>query len=93
MAYTLRVCAPTASPFNRAGDVHAANGAPSSEHWKDVPGSLDEKLSVAFGSIVAAGGPESMNVSGGVVSAGVGVAVGTWVAVGVGDGAASTVQV
>ena len=51
------------------GDVQAANAAPSRAHW-NVPASFDEKVNVALVLVVVEGGPESIVVSGGVVSSG-----------------------
>lgn len=46
------------------------NAAPSRAHWKVEPGSFDENVNVALVLVVAEGGPESIVVSGGVVSGG-----------------------
>ena len=53
--------------------MHGAKAAPSRLHW-NVPGSVDEKVKVADVSVTEPDGPESMTVSGGVVSGG-----GPWV--------------
>ena len=53
--------------------MHGANAAPSRLHW-NVPGSVDEKLKVADVAVTEPDGPETMDVSGGVVSGG-----GPWV--------------
>jgi hypothetical protein len=50
------------------GELHAANVAPSSEHWNVEPGSLAENVKVAVVEFVLALGPDSMIVCGGVVS-------------------------
>ena len=88
-------------------ELHGEKDPPSSIH-SNVDGSLAEKLNVAAMLGVVAAGPESIVVSGGVVSAGVevavggaavavavgvGVSVGVVVAVAVGVGGVSTVQV
>jgi hypothetical protein len=50
------------------GDVQAVNAAPSSEQAKVEPGSLDEKANEAELELTRPDGPESIVVSGGVVS-------------------------
>jgi hypothetical protein len=74
-----------ASPVLPTGEAHGSNATPFSEHSKVEPSSLAEKVKAASVLSVVASGPESMVVSGAVVSAGVGVAVGgAGVSVGVG---------
>jgi hypothetical protein len=60
VATTSNVCEPSASVPRSRGDVHAANGPPSSRHWKVEPASFDENRNGL--------GPASIVVSGGVVS-------------------------
>ena len=48
--------------------MHGAKAAPSSEHAKLEPPSLDVKLKLALVEFVAAGGAEVIVVSGAVVS-------------------------
>jgi hypothetical protein len=50
--------------------VQEANAAPSRAHWKVEPASFDENANVALVLVVVEGGPESIVVSGGVVSGG-----------------------
>src|SRR5919106_1270778 len=67
VACTRSVCSPSA---RSAYDVvHAAYGAPSSEHSNVVPSSSAENANVADVLRVSASGPESMLVSGGFHSA------------------------
>jgi hypothetical protein len=70
LARTLNWCVPTASPVRSRGDVHAANGALSSEHSKVEPDSLEENVKLALVLVVVAAGPEPIVVSGAVVSGG-----------------------
>ena len=51
--------------------MHSAKAAPSSRHWNVEPGSLEENANVASVEVVVPLGPESIVVSGGVVSGGV----------------------
>jgi hypothetical protein len=53
-----------------AGEVQASYAAPSSEHSKVEPASLEEKVRVALVLVVVASGPEPIVVSGAVVSTG-----------------------
>src|SRR5688500_13171009 len=53
-----------------AGEVQAANADPSSEHSKVEPASSAEKVNVALALLVVAAGPDTIVVSGAVVSAG-----------------------
>ena len=50
------------------GLVHVANAAPSSEHWKVLPDSLEVKLKLALVWLVALAGADVIVVSGGVRS-------------------------
>jgi hypothetical protein len=50
------------------GDVHGENAAPSSEHSKVEPSSLDENAKLALVSWVMDGGAALIVVSGAVVS-------------------------
>ena len=50
--------------------MHALKDAPSSEHWKVEPASFEENVIVAFVLAVSGFGPESIDVSGAVVSGG-----------------------
>ena len=59
---------PTPRPVYWRGDVQAANAAPSSEHWNVEPDSLEENSNVALVLVVDPVGPESIVVSGAVVS-------------------------
>ena len=54
------------------GLVQAANGLPSTRHWKLLPASVEvnEKSGVASFIVEPPAGPAVMDVSGGVVSAG-----------------------
>ena len=67
IARTRKVWSPTARPVYSTGETHGAE-APSSAQLKVESGSLDEKVKVALVSFESAG-PESIVVSGGVVSA------------------------
>src|ERR671914_2872921 len=68
IARTRSWCTPTARPVSSSGETHALYDAPSSEHWKVEPLSLEENAIVAFGLAVSALGPESIVVCGAVVS-------------------------
>ena len=70
MARTWKVCDPPAKPVYFLGEVQLPKGAPSMEHSKVDPASEEEKLNVALFCFVAPEGPESMVVSGGMVSCG-----------------------
>jgi hypothetical protein len=70
MARTRSWWTPTDISVSSSGVRHALKAAPSSEHSKVEPVSLAEKVMVAAVLAVSAGGPESMVVCGGVVSAG-----------------------
>jgi hypothetical protein len=69
-AWTRNTWWPASSSVYTAGDSHWANGSPSSAHSKIAPGLSDVKWNVALMSVVVAGGPARIVVSGGVVSAG-----------------------
>ena len=70
MARTWKVCDPPAKPVYFLGEVQLPKAAPSREHSKVEPDSEDEKENVALFCFVVPEGPESMVVSGGVVSCG-----------------------
>jgi hypothetical protein len=53
-----------------AGELHAVNAAPSSEHSNVEPGSSAENVKVALVSLVVSSGAESIEVFGAVVSGG-----------------------
>ena len=75
MARTWKVCEPMAKLVYFLGEVQLPKAAPSREHSKVEPASEEEKPNVAELLLVIAGGPESMVVSGGVVSCGRAAAV------------------
>src|SRR5918992_4053978 len=68
MARTWKVWPPTARPLKLWGDVQDENGAPSSEHSKVEPSSLDENAKLALVTCVIAGGVALIVVCGAVVS-------------------------
>ena len=68
MARTWKVCDPPAKPVYFLGEVQLPKGAPSMEHSKVDPASEEEKLNVASGTVIVPEGPESIAVSGTVVS-------------------------
>jgi hypothetical protein len=75
IACTRSSCAPTASAWSVCGVVQASKSALSSEHWyvssaAGVPASLPDRVKVAALLPVVALGPETIVVSGAVVSAG-----------------------
>ena len=55
------------------GELQAANAAVSSRHWKLDPASVELKSKLAEVELVVPLGPESIVVSGGVVSGGGGL--------------------
>ena len=59
---------PSASPLTVTGDVHAANGAVSSEQLNVTPVSFAVNMNVAVVAVVEAPGPPPMLDTGGVVS-------------------------
>jgi hypothetical protein len=67
-AWTRNWCWPAARPVSWCGVRHSANAAPSSEHSKLEPSSLDENAKLALVSCVIAGGDALIVVSGAVVS-------------------------
>ena len=68
VANTAKVCEPSASAAVVKGVLQAVKAAPSMLHWKVEPGSVEEKVNVGVESPVAPDGPESITVSGGVLS-------------------------
>ena len=50
------------------GDAHAAKDPVSSLHWNEEPASVEWKVNVAVLLSTVPLGPESINVSGGVLS-------------------------
>ena len=66
VAFTVKTCAPMPLAVTGCGEVQAANGPLSSEHW-NVAGSLAPKLKVAVRSPVTRG-PIEIVVCGGVAS-------------------------
>ena len=68
VARTWKLCPPAVSPAYDLGEVQAATGAPSSEHWKLAPVSLEENAKLALVPLVSAGGPELIVVYGALVS-------------------------
>jgi hypothetical protein len=63
-----KVCVPTARELNEVGEAQSPHGRESSEHWKLELTSLELKAKPALVEVVVAGGPESIEVSGGLVS-------------------------
>jgi hypothetical protein len=63
-----KVCAPAAREPKEVGEAQSPQGRESSEHSKLELASLEEKLKLALVEVVVAGGPESIEVLGGVVS-------------------------
>ena len=61
------MCGPLASVAVVCGDVQAPNTAPSIRH-SNVPPSPDENVNVGVASVIVPDGPESIVVSGAVVS-------------------------
>ena len=70
LALTWKVCGPLANPVYFLGEEQALKAAPSREHSKVLPASEEEKANVALFCFMVPEGPESMVVSGGVVSCG-----------------------
>jgi hypothetical protein len=70
VAWTRNSWIPSARPTYCRGEAHAAKAAPSSEHANDEPGLLEENEKLALALGLSAGGPESIVVSGSVVSGG-----------------------
>src|SRR5215208_5411554 len=70
VALTEKVCEPLAKPVYFLGDEQAPKAPPSSLHSKVELDSEEEKENVALFCFTVPEGPESMVVSGGVVSAG-----------------------
>jgi hypothetical protein len=68
VARTWKVCGPELRPVYGLGEVQAVKAAPSSEHWKLEPVSLDENVKFAPVLFDSAGGPESIVVCGSEVS-------------------------
>src|SRR5438034_114803 len=72
VAWTSKLCDPSASGATGVwvspGPEQGANGSESKRHSKLEPGSEDENPKVGVGSWVVPEGPESIVVSGGVVS-------------------------
>src|SRR5215208_8476981 len=69
VAFTSKVWVPLAKPVYVVGDTQGLVAA-SSLHWKVEFGSEEEKVNVATLLLTVPEGPESMVVSGGVVSVG-----------------------
>jgi hypothetical protein len=70
VALTEKVCEPLANPVYFLGEEQALKAAPSSLHSKVEFASDEEKVNEALFCFVVPEGPESMVVSGGVVSCG-----------------------
>ena len=70
VALTEKVCDPLASPVYFLGVEQAMKAALSSLHWKVELASEEEKANVALFCFMVPEGPESIVVSGGVVSCG-----------------------
>ena len=68
VARTAKVWLPSGSEARVFGDEQAANEPPSTLHSNVEPASFEEKLKVGVGLLVGPEGPESIVVSGGVVS-------------------------
>jgi hypothetical protein len=70
VALTEKVCEPLASPVYLLGEEQALKVPLSREHLKVLPTSEEEKVIVALFCFMVPEGPESMVVSGAVVSCG-----------------------
>ena len=70
VALAWKVWVPTANPVYFLGERQAPKAALSSLHSKVLPASEEEKANVALFCFMVPEGPESMVVSGGVVSCG-----------------------
>ena len=68
VAWTAKVCGPSANGPVLAGLEQEVNTAPSTEHSKVEPPSLEENSKVGEASLVGPEGPSSIVVSGGTVS-------------------------
>ena len=68
VARTRSLCSPTARPLSCLGDVQAVNASLSSAHSNVENSWLDEKAIDALVLSVSGSGPESIVVSGGVLS-------------------------
>ena len=68
VARTSKVCEPSARAAVVSGAEQSPQGPPSKRHSNVVPSSLEEKPNVGVGSFVAPAGPESIVVSGGLLS-------------------------
>jgi hypothetical protein len=68
VACTLKVCGATLSPLYACGLVQAVKVAPSSEHWKLEPASVEVNEKLALVDVVGFVGFAVIVVSGGVVS-------------------------
>jgi hypothetical protein len=75
MARTRNWWLPATSPLYVRGEVQAAKGAVSSEHWNVEPDSLAVKVNVAEVLLVGLAGRSPIVVSGGVVSGGGAVSI------------------
>ena len=71
VARTSKLWGPSVRVAVVSGEEQEAKLAESRRHWKPAPGSGEEKPKVGVGSPVAPEGPESIVVSGGVVSSSV----------------------
>jgi len=65
---TRNVCEPTGKPEYVFGELQVAKAAASNEHANVAPASGDENERVASAAVVEAAGPDSIVVSGGVLS-------------------------
>jgi len=63
-ARTRKVCEPSPSGTVVCGELQGANAAPSTEHWKVVRRSVEEKAKVGVGSVVTTAGPELITLFG-----------------------------
>ena len=63
-----KVCAPTARELKDVGEAQSPHGRESSEHSKLELASFELKRKLALVEVVVAGGPESIEVLGEVVS-------------------------
>jgi len=70
LALTEKVCGPLANPVYFLGEEQALKAALSSLHSKVLPASEEEKVNVALLDFIVPEGPESIVVSGAVVSCG-----------------------
>ena len=70
LALTEKVCGPLANPVYFLGEEQALKAALSSLHSKVLPASEEEKVNVALFCLMVPEGPESIVVSGAVVSCG-----------------------